>query len=64
MMISRDVLAQVDEVPSVIIVKKHDVVLQYDGQLTKRADIEDFVNMYGFPLVGKWGVLTYYRYKV
>mmetsp|Transcript_2247 Transcript_2247/g.5599 ORF Transcript_2247/g.5599 Transcript_2247/m.5599 type:complete len:585 (+) Transcript_2247:240-1994(+) len=54
---------EVDEVPAVLIVKRRDVVLQYDGQLTKRADLEDFVNMYGFPLVGKWGVLTYYRYK-
>lgn len=55
---------EVDEVPAVLIVKRRDVVLQFDGALTKRADIEDFVNMYAFPLVGKWGVLTYYRYKV
>lgn len=54
---------EVDEVPAVLIVKKRDVVLQFDGQLTKRSDLEDFINMYGFPLVGKWGVLTYYRYK-
>lgn len=54
---------EIDDVPSMFIVKKRDVVLQYDGQLTKRSDMEDFVNMYGFPLVGHWGVLTYYRYK-
>lgn len=53
---------EIDEVPSVFVVKRQNHTMKYEGTLHSKEELEGFVNHYAFPLVGNFSMLTYYRY--
>lgn len=53
---------EVDEVPSVFVVKRQNHTLKYEGVLHSKEELTSFVDHYAFPLVGNFSMLTYYRY--
>ena len=48
--------------PGVFIAKRSSYAKEFGGDVSDRESVESFVSHHGFPLVGNFSILTYYRY--
>mmetsp|Transcript_4633 Transcript_4633/g.15327 ORF Transcript_4633/g.15327 Transcript_4633/m.15327 type:complete len:452 (-) Transcript_4633:113-1468(-) len=53
---------EVDETPSIFVLKQLNHTLQFDGMVNDTAAVEAFVDDYAFPLIGNFSMNTYWRY--